>query len=100
MSVLRGRQRGAATDSGMAATPKRAVACERALEGRDWTRTTLDAAVALLSSDFAPIADMRASAEYRRVVAENLLRRFFLETSGEAVANPMPTQVGHIGELS
>ena len=85
---------------GMAATPKRAVACERALEGRDWTRTTLDAAVALLSSDFAPIADMRASAEYRRVVAENLLRRFFLETSGEAVANPMPTQVGHIGELS
>ena len=89
---------------GMAATPKRAGSCERALEGRDWTNATLESAVEALAADFAPISDMRASAEYRRVVAANLLRRFFLETggetAGESAAGKAPTQVGQLGEVS
>ena len=32
--------------------------------------------------DFTPLTDMRATAEYRRLAAKNLLRRFFAETSG------------------
>ena len=36
------------------------------------------------STDFAPISDMRASAEYRMLAAKNLLKRFFLETTGAA----------------
>ena len=32
--------------------------------------------------DFTPLTDMRASAEYRALAAQNLLRRFFIETSG------------------
>jgi xanthine dehydrogenase small subunit len=36
--------------------------------------------------DFAPITDMRASADYRLLAAQNLLRRFHLENSGEKVA--------------
>ena len=69
---------------GMAATPKRAKAVEAMLIGRPWSAATVEAAVAAFAQDFQPISDMRASAEYRLLVAQNLLRRFHLETTGEA----------------
>jgi xanthine dehydrogenase small subunit len=68
---------------GMAATPKRAKAVEAALVGKPWTNATIEAALAAFATDFQPITDMRASAEYRLLAAQNLLRRFYLETSGE-----------------
>jgi xanthine dehydrogenase small subunit len=68
---------------GMAATPKRARAVEAALTGRPWTMETIESAVAAFAEDFQPITDMRASAEYRLLAAQNLLRRFFLETTGQ-----------------
>ena len=46
----------------------------------------MSAALPALDRDYQPIADMRASGEYRRLVARNLLRRFFLETSGRGGA--------------
>ncbi len=67
---------------GMAATPKRARAVEAALNGRPWAAASIEAAVAALAEDFQPIGDMRASAEYRLLAAQNLLRRFHLETTG------------------
>lgn len=67
---------------GMAATPKRAKAVEAALAGRPWTEETIEAALGAYEEDFQPLTDMRASAAYRMLVAKNLLRRFFLETSG------------------
>jgi xanthine dehydrogenase small subunit len=67
---------------GMAATPKRAAAVEAALTGKPWTEATIDAAIPVFETDYQPISDMRASAEYRMLVAKNLLRRFFLETTG------------------
>jgi xanthine dehydrogenase small subunit len=67
---------------GMAATPKRAKAVEAALVGKLWTEATVEAAMAEYAKDFAPITDMRASAEYRALAARNLLMRFFIETSG------------------
>jgi xanthine dehydrogenase small subunit len=66
----------------MAATPKRATACERALLGAPWTELVCERAAAALAADYAPITDMRASAAYRLAVAQNLLRKFHLETSG------------------
>jgi len=39
--------------------------------------------MAALAEDFAPISDMRASADYRLRAAQNLLRRFYLEASGK-----------------
>ncbi|MDZ5695779.1 xanthine dehydrogenase small subunit [Chelativorans sp. M5D2P16] len=75
---------------GMAPTPKRAAAAEAALVGNAWTRETVERAVTALEQDFTPISDMRASAEYRMLAAKNLLRRFFLETSGD----PGPLEVG------
>ncbi|PZQ63972.1 MAG: xanthine dehydrogenase small subunit [Phenylobacterium zucineum] len=71
---------------GMAATPKRAAACEAALVGRAWTRETVEAAVAALPEDFSPITDMRASAGYRLEAAGNLIRRAWLEGAADATS--------------
>src|SRR5690606_38005167 len=67
---------------GMAATPKRASAVEQALLGKPWTEETVVAAMAEYASDFSPLTDMRATAEYRSMAARNLLLRFFAETAG------------------
>lgn len=75
---------------GMAATPKRAAAAEAALLGQPWGADAFDAAAKALAQDFSPLTDWRASAEYRLLVAGNLLRRFQLEhdTAYDAQANP------------
>jgi len=66
---------------GMAATPKRASAVEKALVGQPWTEATVEAAMAKYAEDYAPLTDMRATAEYRALVARNLLLRFYMETT-------------------
>ena len=65
---------------GMAATPRRARAVEAALLGEPWSRATVEAAMAACAEDFQPLTDWRASAEYRLIVARNLLLRFWAET--------------------
>ena len=66
---------------GMAATPKRASAVEKALVGQPWTEATVEAAMEKYAEDYAPLTDMRATAEYRALVARNLLLRFYMETT-------------------
>ena len=68
---------------GMAATVARAAGAEAALLGKHWNEASLAAAQAALAADFKPLDDMRASAGYRLQVAQNLLRRFWLETRAE-----------------
>jgi len=72
---------------GMAATPKRAAAAEAVLAGRAWDEAALTEAMAALASDYQPLSDMRASSAYRMKTAQNLLRRFWLETR---LDNPLP----------
>jgi len=67
---------------GMAAIPQRARAAELALQGQRWAPDTIESAVAALAEDFAPLSDMRASAAYRLLAAQNLLRKFVLESTG------------------
>ncbi|MEO6013190.1 MAG: xanthine dehydrogenase small subunit [Devosia sp.] len=67
---------------GMAATPKRAKAVEEALLGKPWNTATIETAIRAFATDFQPLTDMRASKEYRLLAAQNLLRRFHLETTG------------------
>ena len=74
---------------GMAATPKRAAAAESLLTGRAWDEAALKEAMAALAQDYAPLSDMRASSGYRMKTAQNLLRRFWLETRSD---NPLPPQ--------
>jgi xanthine dehydrogenase small subunit len=68
---------------GMAGTPKRAEIAEAALNGADWNEATIQVAMDALVADYTPLTDWRASAEYRLLVAKNLLRRFYLEVRGE-----------------
>jgi xanthine dehydrogenase small subunit len=73
---------------GMAAIPKRSKSCESALVGLDLGSADLAAAREALVSDFQPISDARASAQYRSTVLGNLLQRLQYEFVGE-----QPTRV-------
>lgn len=71
---------------GMAGVPKRASLAEASLVGKAWTEANVDAAAEAMAGDFAPLSDMRASAEYRMLTAQNLLRRYFHDLSGVPVS--------------
>ena len=67
---------------GMAGTPKRASNAEAALEGCLLDVVAINAAAIGLAKDFTPLSDHRASAEYRMLVAANLLRKFCATLTG------------------
>lgn len=71
---------------GVAATPKRASQCERFLTGSVWDEATVKQAMQILSKDYQPLTDMRASDKNRLQSAMNLLYRFYLETRSD---NPL-----------
>ncbi len=68
---------------GLAATIKRASHCEAALIGEVWNEASVARAMDALAEDFSPISDMRASSDYRLRATQNMLRRFYLESTGE-----------------
>ena len=53
----------------------------RALLGQKWNRENIELAMLAMANDFQPLTDWRASSEYRTLAAQNLLLRFFLETT-------------------
>ncbi|MDH2325704.1 xanthine dehydrogenase small subunit [Cereibacter sp. SYSU M97828] len=71
---------------GMAGIPKRATAVETALIGQPWSLATVTSALPAFATDYQPMTDMRASAEYRLEAARNLLVRYFHDLSGEPVS--------------
>ncbi len=71
---------------GMAGVPKRASLAEAALVGQEWSEATVEAAAVAMAGDFTPLTDMRASAEYRMLVAQNLMRRYFHDLNGVPVS--------------
>ena len=64
---------------GMAAIPKRAKHCEQALINQPWTMDTVAQAKQALLKDFSPMSDVRASKDYRMLVAQNLIEKCFIE---------------------
>ncbi|AEG94350.1 xanthine dehydrogenase small subunit [Ramlibacter tataouinensis] len=72
---------------GVAATPARARRTEALLLDKGWTEQAALEAAASLRAEFQPISDMRASADYRRQVLGNLMRRLWLESQGQAGIN-------------
>jgi len=87
LSVANGRVTAARVAfGGMAATPRRAPACEAALTGAPLTLETFERAAAAIRSDFTPLTDVRGSAEYRLDAAANLLIRLWHRTQGRAVS--------------
>jgi xanthine dehydrogenase small subunit len=70
---------------GMAATPKRAPGAEAALTGiSPGDAPAVERAAQALAQDYKPITDMRASADYRMRVAQNLLVKAMAEIAGES----------------
>ncbi len=69
---------------GVAATPARAVKTEATLIGQPWKEATLQAAQTAIADEFSPLSDLRASADYRRTILGQLLRRAWLESTGQA----------------
>lgn len=68
---------------GMAATPKRAFEVERRLVGTELDDASAwRSAAEQIGNDFTPLTDMRASAEYRLRVAENLVIKALAEIAG------------------
>lgn len=66
---------------GMAGIPARAKQTEALLIGKRFTPDEIEPAVPALAQDFTPLSDMRASAQYRLLAAQNLLRKFCVEVS-------------------
>ncbi|MFD1881816.1 xanthine dehydrogenase small subunit [Paracoccus pacificus] len=79
---------------GMAGIPKRAAHAEAALVGAPFARQSFEAAARAVAEDFQPLSDWRASAEYRRTVAANFFRRFWLEHAGGALPVRLPRAAG------
>lgn len=66
---------------GVAAIPIRATEIESILVGKPWTLETVTAVKPLLRETFTPLTDLRASANYRKMLVANLFERFFLDYS-------------------
>jgi len=71
---------------GMAATPRRAPACEAALIGQTLDADTIARAAEALSADFTPLTDVRGSAAYRLQAAAGLLWRLWHKAQGHSVS--------------
>lgn len=65
---------------GMAAFTKRASSTENYLIGKPWKRQFVESAMAETDKEFTPISDARSGAEARRIMAKNLLLKFWSET--------------------
>ncbi len=66
---------------GMADRTKRATRVEEFLQGKQWLRGVVEEAMPMIEMEFTPISDARGGAEFRRVVAKNLLLKFWNETT-------------------
>ena len=66
---------------GVAAMPARAQKTEAALLGKAWSAETIADVLPILRTEFAPISDVRGSAEYRSGLITSLLEKFFADGS-------------------
>src|SRR5207237_9463868 len=66
---------------GVAAMPARARKTEQALIGEPWREQNVKNLLPILQSEFAPISDVRGSAEYRRALISSLFEKFYFETT-------------------
>jgi xanthine dehydrogenase small subunit len=71
---------------GMAGIPQRAKTAEQTLLGQSWDKETLERAKQALVDDYTPLSDWRASEQYRALTAQNLLQRFFIETTSDQLS--------------
>jgi xanthine dehydrogenase small subunit len=66
---------------GVAATPIRALETEAFLTGKIWNESNARAAATIMANSGTPLDDHRASAAYRKAMLEQIVLKFFFETS-------------------
>ena len=77
---------------GVAATPISCELLESSLLGKTWhDHSNVDIGKQILNDAFSPIDDVRASANYRKLMLQNLWHRFWLETNNSQ--NAIATRV-------
>jgi len=67
---------------GMAAITNRAYKTEDFLLGKVWEKPIVEEAMEILEVEFTPLSDARAEAVGRKLLAKNLLLKFYLFTQG------------------
>jgi len=65
---------------GMAERTKPAAKAQQFLKGKEWNRQNVDEAMLLIDSEFTPLSDARCGADARKIMAKNLLLKFWSET--------------------
>ncbi|MEE8338701.1 MAG: xanthine dehydrogenase small subunit [Xanthomonadales bacterium] len=75
---------------GMAGMPARARKTESVLLGARWSQEIIDHAKAAMTQDYQPLTDWRASGDYRMLASQNLLQRFYLETTTDEPVQVAP----------
>ncbi|HEX5219444.1 MAG TPA: xanthine dehydrogenase molybdopterin binding subunit [Verrucomicrobiae bacterium] len=73
---------------GVAAMPLRARKTETALLGKVWNQEAVQSALPILRAEFAPISDVRGTAEYRSGLIASLLEKFYAECSWRPASLP------------
>lgn len=66
---------------GMAAMVKEPVKAKNYFRGKPWERKTVEEAMKLIDLEFTPISDARSGAEARKIMARNLLLKFWYDTA-------------------
>ena len=66
----------------MAAITNRAYKTEDFLLGKVWEKPIVEEAMEILEVEFTPLSDARAEAVGRKLLAKNLLLKFYLFTQG------------------
>ncbi|MFL6521236.1 MAG: xanthine dehydrogenase molybdopterin binding subunit [Chthoniobacterales bacterium] len=69
---------------GVATLPVRARKSEAALVGKNWSDSTCEEVLPVLTTEFTPISDVRGSAAYRQQLIANLFQKFFAQGAPEA----------------
>ncbi|MBC7428720.1 MAG: FAD binding domain-containing protein [Bacteriovorax sp.] len=68
---------------GVAATVSRMTEIEKSLAGKDFSVSLFENAATSLDQYISPLSDLRASKEYRMLVAKNYFKKFAQEIGGE-----------------
>jgi len=55
---------------------------EAALIGRPFTEAEVESVCEIARSEITPISDVRGDADYRNLLAENILRKFYFDVAG------------------
>jgi xanthine dehydrogenase molybdopterin binding subunit/xanthine dehydrogenase small subunit len=74
---------------GVAAMPSRARATEAFLLGKPWSQETVEQAKAVLATEFSPIDDVRAGAQFRRDLVVSLFEKFWLGVESVPTDEPL-----------